>query len=415
MPPIQICSMFMACVIFCSIHESNERNIRIMAKNNNAKKTHREEEFQQYRKKVQDQFRSNFEFFLKENSISQKQLAVDLNIIESTISANKNKLNLEFLLRLKMKYPDLSLDNLLFSSITNAPAIVPAAPEPEEAAEYQEDYSDLTSYQGTYFLYYANPNSDHTSLKWGVLYVNGSADQDLSAAKCLAVFSDTSFDDLEKSKKHIDTLDSLDAVRLYIRKRHKNSMYEGTFSLSGSHIIIYLKKMNSRDHVFMIFHRTELSDTQYLGGLGTANSITTSNYQSNNPVIQRIGLSREVILSDPEELLSHLRFQQMDIDFTNESKRLYHTIKKLLRKNEADPNGSQKINDSLDLEIFIPEIIRSNFVKLTKDVLEHNYLYNNQVKSSHDSEWFRIIRDSRNRKEKTIGNTYGNELEEMER
>ena len=169
------------------------------------------------------------------------------------------------------------------------------------------------------------------------------------------------------------------------------------------------------DNVFMIFHRTELSDTQYLGGLGTANSITTSNYQSNNPVIQRIGLSREVILSDPEELLSHLRFQQMDIDFTNESKRLYHTIKKLLRKNEADPNGSQKINDSLDLEIFIPEIIRSNFVKLTKDVLEHNYLYNNQVKSSHDSEWFRIIRDSRNRKEKTIGNTYGNELEEMER
>ena len=395
-------------------HESNERDFRIMAKNNNTKKTHREEEFQQYRNKVQNQFRTNFEFFLKENSISQKQLAVDLNIIESTISANKNKMNLDFLLRLKLKYPDISLDNLLFSAITSAPAITPSAAEPAEPFEMQEDHSDLTSYEGTYYFYYANPNSDQAALKWGLLYVKGVADQNPHAINCLAAFSDSSLSNLTKSKESLDTVDSLDDARSCLRKHHKNTMYEGNFSLTGNHIYIYLRKMNGRDHVFMIFHRTELSGAQYLGGLGTANSVTTSSYQNNNPVIQRIGLSREEILSAPEELLSHLRFQDMAIDFTGESDRLYHIIKKLFSKMESDPDGSNKINDSLDPGIVIPGIIRSNFEKISKDVLENNYLYNNQITADHDSEWYRIIRDSRNRKEKTTGNTYGNELEQIE-
>lgn len=81
---------------------------------------------------------------------------------------------------------------------------------------------------------------------------------------------------------------------------------------------------------------------------------------------------------------------------------------------ESDPDGSNKINDSLDPGIVIPGIIRSNFEKISKDVLENNYLYNNQITADHDSEWYRIIRDSRNRKEKTTGNTYGNELEQIE-
>ena len=42
-----------------------------MAKNNNNKKTQREEEFQQYRNKVQDQFRTNFEFFLKVKDLKE--------------------------------------------------------------------------------------------------------------------------------------------------------------------------------------------------------------------------------------------------------------------------------------------------------------------------------------------------------
>lgn len=342
-------------------------------------------------------FSRNLKNLLLRKGISQKVLGIELNVAASTISSyiNGSKLpTCDFLVRLKMLYPEISIDDLLTGDILPA-----SGPEPSFSESVAE--ADLHKYLGAYYSYYLdtnkkvhNPlgeiNTMESVIKKGILYIYENAfSANDSEILCLAAFG-TKNTSAKKIKSAVENLQAPAKVESYLQKHYSHHLYKGTVKFSQSHIFLTLNQIiDQKDMVFIILHRVRSTKAEYLGGLGTINSVSTG--RTPNPVVQLIGFSRHDIRLSDEEIKAQLRFSSPSIsmNMNAETDDILKLAEKLygqdLQTEEQDKDSFRK---------YIPDIIRSNIKLLVDKSIEESILWYGKVTQNADDEWFHILKHS---------------------
>lgn len=340
-------------------------------------------------------FAKNLKKLLKQNNITQKQLAQKMGVLESTVSnCNKKLPTCDFLLKLKSVFPDISIDDMLMREI------------PDVSNNKLSDgmNGELQKYLGVYYIYYLDTSKKRpfrgndfseteAILKTGILYVYKSPAGFISSkTSCLALFGIKKREVARDIKRRIESYSSPKDVIDYLREHYPHNLYQGTFNLSQTHMFIILEQdRDNKDTALIIFHHIEINNAEYIGGLGTINSASAG--RPSDPVVQLIGMSRENILLSDEQIQFHLRFQSPYIELGDDSDEILELAKKLYEKSEmvSDPISS---NDVL-LEKYIPTILCSKLERMLNKNIENNLLWYGKVSSVADDYWYHQLKISR--------------------
>ncbi|MBQ7432858.1 MAG: helix-turn-helix transcriptional regulator [Lachnospiraceae bacterium] len=357
----------------------------------------------QFESETHQIFIHNFKNFIKKEHLTQKQLAMKIGVLDSTISNCNHKLpSLDFLLKLKRCFPDISLDTFLFGEIS-----------PESSFEIYPETSfsieSLEKFFGIYYLYYVDTSKKISSkeqdstdfmLKTGLLYVyHDPLIGNVEKATCLAVFGLKRRDEAEEIREKIAQFQSLSGVLDFVRFSYPYNLYTGTFSLSQTHIFISLKQdHDNKDNSLIVLHRPELKKPQYIGGLGTINSASSG--RPSDPVVQLIGLSREKLYLTDEEVKKLLQFSPPNINFNDEAAEILTLVQKLYEKKSTLPDKHTSENDTVVLQKYLPDIIESRLGLLLTKNIESNVLCYGKVHNTMDNAWYHALNNSAEKRKK---------------
>ena len=342
-------------------------------------------------------FSKNLKLLLTHKGINQKILGVDLDVSPSTISAYINGSKIptsEFLLKLKTRYPELSIDEML----TGEPTFSSSAKEPASTGIGD---TDLAKYDGSYFSYYLDTSENNrrssaeittteSVLKKGLFYIYRNIFSDSSSeARCLAVFGIRSKSSASV-KAEIDQMHTPTEIELYLQKSFPHNLYKGTAKFTSSHIFISLtQEQDKKDMAFIILHHQDSTHAEYFGGVGTINS--TSRGRFSDPVVQLIGFSRYAIRLSDEEIKSRLLFSPpaADMSIRDEANDILNLARKLYGKAAlAEDKG-----DSL-LEKYASAIVQENIQYLVDKRTEANLLWYGKVSNDYDDNWYHLLKHS---------------------
>lgn len=359
-----------------------------------------------------DQFdKNNISNIIKDNikyligNQTQKGFAEMMGIQQSTLTGYLKgpKITgiLDFLIELKKQFPGYTIDQMLFSDLSNIALS-------EETSQIILTNSDIYKFYGTYYLYYldtskksllfANKTTDISAplsipeLKYGILSISlDETDQSFSKAKCIAVLGLSVETDATELYEKFDLLKNYKQIYELVRNSYTNKLYVGTLNMSHDNIFIQLDRHTaSRDSLMIILHHADISNL-YFGGLGTVNSVSGGNYS--DPIVQLIALSRNpASYLGTEQIKTTLRFSilQQDKNSLPEEEKLVDFI-----KNIYGQNNSLSDNDHLHLtEENIDIIVKSYLESLIGDVLRRNILCFGRVTREEDDIWYHLLKDS---------------------
>ena len=340
-------------------------------------------------------FSRNLKNLLVREAMTQKILGIELGVAESTISAYTQGTRLptcDFLIKLKKRFPDLSIDDLLTGDLLLSS---PSDSQKADSSSFSE--ASIDQYCGTYYSYYLDTGkkdqnrfgeitSSESILKKGILYLyRNPSSESCTETKCLAVFGIKN-SHASRIMAYAD-LNPPAQVELYLQKHYAYNLYKGIASFSPNHVFIILSQnLAKKDVASIVLHRSIPSNPHYLGGLGTINSASTGRYS--DPVVQLIGLSRyEISLSD-EEIKTKLRFAWPSVDITmeTETKEILALAKRLYKDSRSIENQEN------DLNRHIPTIIQSNLKYLLDKCISNNLLWYGRVSEDADDSWYRLIK-----------------------
>lgn len=315
-------------------------------------------------------FSNNLKNYLKENEITQTQFAKSLGVSVASISnyiSGVSEPTLSFLLKLKLVY-NITLDSFL---------TLPLNLENKQNLKSQ----NLTRFLGNYLIYYFDSssyigratNTQKNILKFGVISVFSSGNA-LTSYGCFLNSLDKALElknDLDKNEE------SSNIQRIF--QNHAEIIYDGKVETSSTQIFIFLKSFN--DSTLMIFNNPP-SNKQYIGGLGTANSVSRG--REHMPCIQYIILTRNEINLPQGEIYNLLSLDVADISVHNETEKLIDLFKNLYIKTNEN---SIKLEEYQKKKIF--EDALENIVA---DNIDTNIFRFGKISAKDDDMFYRLIK-----------------------
>ncbi len=330
----------------------------------------------------------NLKDLIAANKTSQKELAERLHIIPSTVSdycTGKRIPPVEFFLELKNIY-QIDIDDMLTRSINprSGQHFVPDVPQdPAAAASYER-------YCGVYILYYLDTGrykgrdtqAPQDSLTYGILIVYKNP-SNLSVPKfsSSAVLGFADRKEAEDLKKTLESLSDISKIE-YINKTYQTFSYHGDFELSSDHAFISLDHSNT-DKALIVIHRVDNDKSDYIGGIGTVNSVSRGRERA--PVVQFMGISRFSLKMSVEEIHHCLLLNYPVFNLEDETDEIIRSFKSLYTEEGSASEGLTEYQKSV--------IVRSTLERLIKKNLERNMFRYGKISERDDDYWYHSIKD----------------------
>ena len=300
---------------------------------------------------------------------TQKYIAEKTNFSQSSINnylSGSSEPSMQFLIALKEAF-GISIDGFLFSNF--------------------EDYDNMPydKFVGNYIVYYYNNNSYKgevnvnvtNTLNYGVISILKERDLD-NHGIVYATFVQGRAEASKLLKEVNQVKTSTEIIDIISKSKY---LYKGRVNISNQIISIELKDKDNGDFSYILLNNPP-SKTEYIGGIGTVNSVSRG--REHNPCVQYIIISRKIIEKPDGELYNCLKLDDyiVKLDFAIDDilslfKRLY------VEKNEIsiDLSDNQKraiIQNKLDYHFY--------------DLLEANTFRFAKVSNKEDDTVYRLIR-----------------------
>lgn len=336
---------------------------------------------------------ANLDKLLETKKISAKELHLQTGYSEAAISkyrTGKQTPSVEFLLELKKLY-DISIDDFLSKNITKGDFY---SQMPQSAVEQAEETLYL-KFCGTYLVYYLNSsnykgrdqNSPEDALLYGVLSI--SADKtalNKPHYNCIAVLGIKERAVATDLKWIIDKMGSYSDIERYISINRTEELskktYYGNFELSAEHAFITLAH-DRKDKALVILHRVNSNKKEYIGGMGTINSVSKG--REPTPTAQYIALTRYPISLSAEEIHHQLLLGHPTYKADDNAKELIALFKKTYMM--PDPDG--EIHTELEKEL----IIKVNLERYVKNSLINNMFRYAKISERDDGSWYDLLKE----------------------
>ena len=334
---------------------------------------------------------SNLKKLIAQQGITQKDLADLLCVAPASMTdycKGRRILGTEHLLRLK-KHFDISIDDFLTKSIT--PSAVTIAPR--SAGIDKEKMETFLKYCAAYYMYYFDTSKSkgrdllppRDSLHYGVLYIyENPTSLDVPEFGCAAILGINDRSEVTRVKTELDQMKNPEEVIRHIDESYESRAYYGDFTLSQFHAFVSMSHA-STDKALLIFHRIDNNKPEYIGGIGTINSVSKG--REHTPVIQFMGISRYPLTMSEEEIHHNLLLDYPDFEADPEMvDEMIMNFKALY----ADPNGAVYEGFS---EYQKAIMVRSTLERFVKKSLERNmFRYGKISGTTDDDQWYHAIK-----------------------
>ena len=321
-------------------------------------------------------FNINLKHLLKKNSLTQKELSAITETSCATVNNYVNKEaepSIKFLLKLKEKF-SINIDEFLTKDLSSYNPTKATISDPK-----------LERFIGTYIMYFYNSGDykgkvssfSKNTLKYAVItFIKDNLNDNLQA---YANFIKNR-DDAEDFKKKIDEEKNIENKKtLHFEQKE---VYTGNLEISDTQIFIYLKSDLLNDQSLIILNNPP-SNKNYLGGLGTANSVSRG--REHMPCIQYIILSKNILQAPDGEIYNLLSLGVSDINVEIEAEQLINLFKNLYINNanlKDDLNAVQK-----------RKIVENTLNSILTDLIDANMFRFAKVSNMEDDDYYRIIKD----------------------
>ncbi|MBR4207401.1 MAG: hypothetical protein IKQ88_02280 [Lachnospiraceae bacterium] len=303
------------------------------------------------------------------------------------------------LLRLKDLF-GLSVDDILMRKETPEDVYLKELRVSEDISTGDDDFRslfelndpvELKRLAGTYFAYYLDTenykgkdnNSADTSMNYGVLKIcEAETATGIPTYDCVAMLGKKDRDMVAGLKKDLEDInDGREAVRYFFKKGLGKYVYYGNVLTSKDHYYITLIH-ESEDRISVILHRPNTRKNEYIGGIGTTNSVSRG--RQHMPTVQFIGLSRLALNLSEEDIHKAMLLSYPNYHAGLESDELIRTFKNLYMNDE---NTGFSFNDTQR-----QLLIQSNLERIIKESLTRNLLRYAKVSEIDDDEWYHTIK-----------------------
>lgn len=322
-------------------------------------------------------FVNNLKELMKKNNLTQRDISKELDVSPATINNYLNK-NLEpslsFLCAIKNKF-GYSIDEFVFSDIysNEHPTII-----------QNSKSSKLEKFIGTYIFYCYNSSEykgkissySKTTLKYAVISVLDQ--QTESGLKVVANFIKDR-DTAENFKAYLEGLDLTERERC---QTEYEQFYSGSLETSDSQIFIYLKSTLLNDQSLIILNNPP-SNKEYIGGLGTANSVSRG--REHMPCIQFAIISKKILQIPDGQIYNLLSLGVSEVNVEVEAEQLINLFKSLY----LNSNG---IKDDLN-EYQKKTIFENSLNNMLIDLIDANMFRFAKVSNMEDDDYYRIIKE----------------------
>ena len=334
---------------------------------------------------------SNLKRLISHHDLTQKELADILCVAPASMTdycKGRRILGTEHLLELR-KHFGISIDDFLTKSIT-PPAVTVV---PRSAGIDKEKMETYHKYCAAYYMYYFDTSkskgrdlqSPKDSLMYGILYIYESpTSSDAPEFGCAAILGIKDRGEVTRVKKELDEMKDPEKIIDHIEKNYESMAYSGDFSLTQNHAFVSMSHA-STDKALLIFHRIDNNKPEYIGGIGTINSVSKG--REHTPVIQFLGISKYFLNMSEEEIHHNLLLDYPDFEADPEMvDEMIVNFKALY----ADPNGAMNERFS---EYQKAVMVRSTLERFVKKSLERNmFRYGKIAGATDDDQWYHAIK-----------------------
>ena len=300
---------------------------------------------------------------------SQKHIADMTGFSQSSINNyiyKSSEPSIQFLIALKNAF-GISVDDFLFKDY--------------------EDYSndEKTEYIGNYLLYYYNNASYkgeiHSNIKntlnYGVVSILPESNNNKNVVVYAIMLKERS--DAVKLLRKINSLKLNEAINYY---NDNEKTYKGELHTNINNIFISLVNNQKDDEAFIILNNPQIKE-QYMGGLGTINSVSRG--REHNPCVQYVILSRKLIDKPDGELYNSLSLDFADIDFDAQVSDLVPLFKRLyMEQNEL----SNSLNDEQKASL-----IENRLKYLFNEIIDANMFRIGKITNREDDTVYRLLKE----------------------
>ena len=336
---------------------------------------------------------SNLKKLMETQQINQKILSKQTGYSEAAISkyvTEKQFPTIDFLFELKRLY-DISIDDFLSKEISENEMVKSIDKSELERAEeilYKK-------FCGTYFVYYFDTsnykgrdnNSPSESLVYGILHIyETKTNLDKSDYSCIALLGIKNRQKASSIKTTFESLGSYKDIENFIKNDPddslSNKVYYGGFEFSNSHAFITLAH-DRKDKALIILHRVNTNKKEYIGGIGTINSVSKG--REAMPTLQFIAVSRyEISLSD-EEIHHNLLLSYPTFKADNEAKELIALFKNLYLSTNSETEDLSELQKQLNIKV--------NLERYIKKSLESNMFRYGKISNRDDEAWYKLLKE----------------------
>lgn len=300
---------------------------------------------------------------------SQKHIADMTGFSQSSINNyiyKSSEPSIQFLIALKNAF-GISVDDFLF----------------KEYSDYSSD--EKTEYIGNYLLYYYNNASYkgeiHSNIKNTLSYGVVSILPENNNTKNVVVYANLMKErsDAVKLLRKINSLKLNEAINYY---NDNEKTYKGELHTNINNIFISLVNNQKDDEAFIILNNPQIKE-QYMGGLGTINSVSRG--REHNPCVQYVILSRKLIDKPDGELYNSLSLDFADIDFDAQVGDLVPLFKRLyMEQNEL----SNSLNDEQKASL-----IENRLKYLFNEIIDANMFRIGKITNREDDTVYRLLKE----------------------
>ncbi len=320
-------------------------------------------------------FNSNLKYLMQVHNLTQKQLSEQTGISAGTINNYVTKSaepSVEFLLNLKKLY-GVNLDEMFTLDMTKQVKITP---------KDELNQEKIKKYLGSYIMYFYNSSEykgkvsaySKNTLKYAVL--SFIYKEESNTIKAIANFI-KSRDEAEEIKTLLESKTSDSEIE----KVHESypQLYYGNLEMSDLQLFVYLKSEELNDQSLIILNNPP-SNKLYVGGLGTANSVSRG--REHMPCVQFILVSRNILRIPDGEVYNLLSLGVSDVNVETETDQLIALFKNLY--------VNVDLKDDLS-EFQKKKIVENSLTNTLIELIDANMFRFAKVSNMEDDDYYRII------------------------
>ena len=321
-------------------------------------------------------FNKNLKYLMEQNNITQRGLASVTGVSVASINNLLNKSaepSAQLLLKLKNAY-DVSIDDLLTIDIKQSKEL--------KTTEYTVN---LNKFCGTFMMYFYDSSEykgkvssfSKNTLRYAVIsFIRQNKSDRLTA---VANF----FKERVEAEEFKGKVEVVEDVNAKMRLHEKSSQfYLGKLQSTISQIFIYLKSDLLNDQSLIILNNPP-SNKQYIGGLGTSNSVSRG--REHMPCVQFVLVSKSTLNIPDGEVYNMLSLGVSDINVETEADKLLNLFKNLYI-NSA--NLSEELSEFQKKKIF-----EDSLCKILEDLIDANMFRFAKISNREDDDYYRLIKE----------------------